>query len=179
MSGLRHFAKQPSSIARVCAGLVVDCDSHSLSFQLRTNLDSPNASKCHSSYDLQDRYHEISPGIMKQKRMVRSVQHCDSPYPRRHFAHLTACLRNVDRPSPRCCGWLVVYAFWGPRAPLGVPVWKPFLKRREMVERDRMRPVPVVFLRLAFSDQLSVLPRCQHPALILLLRRWCLRSMVG
>lgn len=31
-----------------------------------------------------------------------------------------------------------------------------------------MRPVPVVFLRLAFSDQLSVLPRCQHPALVLL-----------
>lgn len=32
-----------------------------------------------------------------------------------------------------------------------------------------MRPVPVVFLRLAFSDQLSVLPRCQYPNLILVL----------
>lgn len=40
---------------------------------------------------------------------------------------------------------------------MGAPIWKPFLKRREMVERDRMRPVPVVFLRLAFSDQLYFL----------------------
>lgn len=37
-----------------------------------------------------------------------------------------------------------------------MPVWKPFLKRRETSARYRMRPVPVVFLRLAFSLQLSV-----------------------
>ena len=43
-----------------------------------------------------------------------------------------------------------------PRAPLGTPVWKPFLNRRAMVPRYRMRPVPVVFLRFAFSDQLTV-----------------------
>lgn len=61
--------------------------------------------------------------------------------------------------------WLV-YGLEAPRAPLGVPIWKPFLKRREMVERDRMRPVPVVFLRLAFSDQLSVCPACQRPVFV-------------
>jgi hypothetical protein len=39
-----------------------------------------DASKCHSSYDdLQDRNPCILPGIMKQKRMVRSVQHCVIP----------------------------------------------------------------------------------------------------
>lgn len=43
-----------------------------------------------------------------------------------------------------------------PRAPLGVPVWKPFLNLRATVLRYLMRPVPTVFLRLAFSDQLSV-----------------------
>lgn len=58
------------------------------------------------------------------------------------------------------------YGLEAPRAPLGVPIWKPFLKRREMVDRDRMRPVPVVFLRLAFSDQLSVCPACQRPVLV-------------
>ncbi len=42
-----------------------------------------------------------------------------------------------------------------PRAPLGVPVWKPFLNRRGTSFSDRMRPVPVVFLRFAFSPQLS------------------------
>lgn len=50
----------------------------------------------------------------------------------------------------------VIYALVGPREPAGAPIWKPFLKRRETWDRDRMRPVPVVFLRLAFSDQLSV-----------------------
>jgi len=44
----------------------------------------------------------------------------------------------------------------GPRAPLGVPFWKPFLKRRGTDLSERMRPVPVVFLLLAFSPQLSV-----------------------
>jgi len=48
------------------------------------------------------------------------------------------------------------YALAGtPRAPLGAPVWKPLLNLREMPLRLRMRPVPVVFLRLAFSLQLS------------------------
>lgn len=49
-----------------------------------------------------------------------------------------------------------LYCATGARAPFGAPVWKPFLNRREMVPRYRMRPVPVVFLRLAFSDQLTV-----------------------
>lgn len=43
----------------------------------------------------------------------------------------------------------------GPLAFLGTPDWKPFLNLRVTVLRYRMRPVPVVFLRLAFSDQLS------------------------
>ncbi|KAL2161174.1 hypothetical protein VTH06DRAFT_8393 [Thermothelomyces fergusii] len=43
----------------------------------------------------------------------------------------------------------------GPRAPLGVPVRNPFLNRLETVLRYRSRPVPVTFLRFAFSDQLS------------------------
>lgn len=44
----------------------------------------------------------------------------------------------------------------GPFAPLGVPVWNPFLNLRGMSFSVRMRPVPVVFLRLAFRPQLSV-----------------------
>jgi hypothetical protein len=46
-------------------------------------------------------------------------------------------------------------ALLGPRAPLGAPVRKPFLARRPIVLRKRHRPEPVVFLRLAFSLQLS------------------------
>lgn len=45
------------------------------------------------------------------------------------------------------------------RAFLGSPVWKPFLKRRGMSLRVRMRPVPTVFLRLPFSLQLTALRR--------------------
>ena len=48
----------------------------------------------------------------------------------------------------------------GPRAPLGVPTRKPFENFRDTVLRVLMRPVPVVFLRLAFSLQLS--KQCQH-----------------
>ena len=44
----------------------------------------------------------------------------------------------------------------GPRAPLGTPVLKPFFCLRATVLSVLMRPVPVVFLRLAFSPQLSV-----------------------
>lgn len=43
----------------------------------------------------------------------------------------------------------------GPRAPFGAPLWKPFLNLREMSLSERVRPEPVVFLRLAFSPQLS------------------------
>lgn len=57
---------------------------------------------------------------------------------------------------------LPLHAFTGPLAPAGVPVWNPFLNLREMVLRYLMRPVPVVFLRLAFSDQLSVHPEKFH-----------------
>jgi hypothetical protein len=38
-----------------------------------------------------------------------------------------------------------------------VPVRKPLEKRRETVLRCRMRPVPVVFLLLAFSPQLTAI----------------------
>lgn len=43
----------------------------------------------------------------------------------------------------------------GPLAPLGAPCWKPFLNLRATNLRYLIRPVPVVFLRLAFSLQLS------------------------
>lgn len=49
-----------------------------------------------------------------------------------------------------------------PRAFLGWPTWKPFLNFRETSLRYRMRPEPVVFLRLAFSPQLSVEHECQY-----------------
>lgn len=53
---------------------------------------------------------------------------------------------------------VVVYAeaVCGPRAPFGAPERKPLENLRETSLRDRMRPEPVVFLRLAFSPQLSV-----------------------
>lgn len=53
-------------------------------------------------------------------------------------------------------------AVTGPRVPLGNPVWKPFLNFLATVLRYRIRPVPVVFLRFAFSDQLSRVPPCQQ-----------------
>lgn len=43
----------------------------------------------------------------------------------------------------------------GPLAPFGVPIWKPFFALRAIVLSFRIRPVPVVFLRFAFSLQLS------------------------
>lgn len=56
------------------------------------------------------------------------------------------------------CQLVVIYeeAAVGPRAPFGAPFWKPFLNLRGTSLSDRMRPEPVVFLRLAFSPQLSV-----------------------
>jgi len=53
----------------------------------------------------------------------------------------------------------VVYAeaVDGPRAPFGVPVRNPLLNLRGMSLRDRILPVPVVFLRFAFSPQLYFL----------------------
>ena len=49
--------------------------------------------------------------------------------------------------------------FAGPLLPFGTPVWKPFLNFRGISFKDRIRPVPVVFLLLAFMPQLSVLLR--------------------
>lgn len=48
----------------------------------------------------------------------------------------------------------------GPLASFGAPVWNPFLNFLATPFRKRIRPVPVVFLRFAFSPQLSVL-MCQ------------------
>jgi hypothetical protein len=45
-------------------------------------------------------------------------------------------------------------------APAGVPTRNPLENLRETVLRYRMRPVPVVFLRLAFSPQLTALCQC-------------------
>ncbi len=51
----------------------------------------------------------------------------------------------------------------GPLESFGTPVWKPFLNRRGTPFKCLMRPVPVVFLRLAFSPQLSVYLLAQVP----------------
>ena len=51
----------------------------------------------------------------------------------------------------------------GPRAPFGVPVWNPFLNLLGTSFRYRIRPVPVVFLRLAFSPQLSAFKQVNMP----------------
>ncbi len=66
--------------------------------------------------------------------------------------------RRPSNPPPAV---RLLYALAGSRAPLGRPVWKPFLNFRATVLRYRTRPVPVTFLRLAFSDQLSV-SSCQN-----------------
>ena len=47
----------------------------------------------------------------------------------------------------------------GPLASLGAPVWKPFLNFLGTPFMCLIRPVPVVFLRLAFSPQLSAILR--------------------
>lgn len=52
--------------------------------------------------------------------------------------------------------WLPEEAEAGPLAPFGAPTRKPLENLRETCLRDRMRPEPVVFLRLAFSPQLSI-----------------------
>lgn len=58
---------------------------------------------------------------------------------------------------PRPCPYVEVFAvFAGPLLFFGTPCWKPFLNFRGTSFNDRMRPVPVVFLRLAFMPQLSV-----------------------
>ena len=43
-----------------------------------------------------------------------------------------------------------------PLAPFGAPVWNPFLNFRGTSFIYRIRPVPVVFLLLAFMPQLSI-----------------------
>lgn len=64
-----------------------------------------------------------------------------------------------DKPTKitKCPSNYLVGAFEGPLAPLGVPVWNPFLNFRATCLRWRMRPVPVVRRCFAFSPQLSVL----------------------
>lgn len=66
--------------------------------------------------------------------------------------------QELDDLVVRSVSFEIAYGLSAPRAPLGVPTRKPFLNLRETSDRERMRPVPVVFLRLAFSDQLSVQP---------------------
>lgn len=60
----------------------------------------------------------------------------------------------AGREGCRCRG--AYSALAGPREPFGVPCWKPFLNLRGTSLSERMRPVPVVLRRLAFSPQLSV-----------------------
>ena len=51
---------------------------------------------------------------------------------------------------------LYAEALAGPFAPFGVPMRNPFLNLRGMSFNDRILPVPVVFLLLAFSPQLTI-----------------------
>lgn len=71
--------------------------------------------------------------------------------------------------------YLVVYAeaVLVPRAPFGWPCWKPLENLRETSLSERMRPLPVVFLRLAFSPQLSV-----ESALVLVRELWSFSMFV-
>jgi hypothetical protein len=64
--------------------------------------------------------------------------------------------RNPQIPKTPSNHCTIAVAEEAPRAALGLPSRKPFLNLRPTVLRYLMRPVPVVFLRLAFSDQLSV-----------------------
>ena len=75
-----------------------------------------------------------------------------------HTRNTSKCSRGVRchhihaRPLPRKSPLHHDFAAAaGPRAPLGAPVWKPFLNFRATCLRYRIRPVPVVFRRLAFA----------------------------
>ena len=77
---------------------------------------------------------------------------------------------NPRGPLPTPCSQKVevIYAWLaGPRAPLGVPLRKPLLNLRDTSFNERMRPVPVVFLLLAFSPQLSVAGNVREVGLFL------------
>lgn len=71
---------------------------------------------------------------------------------------LLLLLQVTGRPSYQVLNNRSVYAFvLGPFDPLGTPVWNPFLNFRGISFMVRIRPVPVVFLLLAFMPQLSVI----------------------
>lgn len=89
--------------------------------------------------------------------VVRIIPECQRlPLPGGTQHRTISPLRSRPRLRPSLCCRGIVYDRVGPLAPLGVPVWKPFLKRRATPPRCRMRPVPSVLLRLAFSLQLSI-----------------------
>jgi len=84
---------------------------------------------------------EVSPS----SHITRSMPSFSIPFilhPSPHFFYVDA--------SDEAPIWLM------PRAPFGTPVRKPCLNFLGTSLSERMRPDPVVFLRLAFSPQLTV-----------------------
>jgi hypothetical protein len=57
---------------------------------------------------------------------------------------------------------LSAYSVFGPLAPLGAPVWNPFLNLLATCFRCLILPVPVVFRLLAFSLHSSAKPWSVH-----------------
>lgn len=91
----------------------------------------------------------------------QTFQWYSSPFPRplaKAIHSLTPIRPYQIHPKPFIY-WHFVYSedlLAGPRAPFGTPVWNPFLNLLGTSFMWRIRPVPVVFLLLAFSPQLSV-----------------------
>ena len=75
------------------------------------------------------------------------------------------------------CRHRIIYEVVGPLAPAGVPILKPLENLRDTVLRYRVRPVPVVFLRLAFSPQLTA--SCQLRCPRSHYRMGCSRTLAG
>lgn len=72
-----------------------------------------------------------------------------------HFAR-TQIVPHLPSSTPQSLAHDFAFStFAGPLLPLGTPIRKPFLNLRGTSFKLRMRPVPVVFLRLAFMPQLS------------------------
>lgn len=94
---------------------------------------------------------KIMPFLMSRRKASRSVRSVSSS---RYTARRKPSISTSMPPSVMVTHYETV-EIAGPAEPLGTPVWKPFLNRLETVLRYRIRPVPVTFLRFAFSDQLS------------------------
>ena len=127
-----------------------------------TGIDDQAAVVSHRDMKIDDDLHfvELHPRCIRD-RLCRGHHGHEHPLPKPSTCILasnlisTHLISSPSKPHPK----QTIYAdeeLLGPRAPLGVPDWKPFLNFRATCLSVRMRPVPVVFLLLAFSPQLSV-----------------------